>query len=109
MREYRPPIAVHVPHGTFPSISAAAKACGVTPHTISRHLDRGNYDAIKPGMVKAPRPWRKPVVWNGVEYPSIAEAARATGTPKGVIEYANGGRETWAKKQARRKAYRGKK
>ncbi len=65
----------------YASISSAARALGVSRETITSRAKKG-YTANQqlPNQPRKKIEYRvKPCVWNGVEYPSIAAAMRATG------------------------------
>lgn len=53
----------------YPSQSAAARALGVKPHTVSKALDRGTQDRVGSGFAV-------PCEFNGETFPSLRAAAR---------------------------------
>ena len=65
------PIVIRGVH--YESQAAAARAFNVSHVTITRAVNRGTQDRIGLGTGK------RPIVWDGVEYSSIIDAARAAG------------------------------
>jgi len=66
----------------FPSMSAADRALGVCIGTTAHHIDTHGTTA------RIGKPYRntpKPVTFEGVDYPSISEAARQTGKTRAAI------------------------
>ena len=64
----------------YPSITAAAIGANVNKATMQYYLEHGyTCDRDIGSIVKAGGYGAKPVIWNSIEYPSLAEAARALG------------------------------
>jgi hypothetical protein len=68
----------------YESISAAARAVGVTPEAMISRLERG-YTCDEEIESAINNDKRKPCVWNGVEYPSVSAAAEAVGISVGAM------------------------
>jgi len=68
---------------TYPSISAAASAFGVTLATMSGHLKKGYTSSSDVKAYNHP----KCITWNGINYPNITTAARANGISPGAMKY----------------------
>lgn len=66
----------------YPSINAASRARGVRKATMKRWLKNGYCRDIDIPPHGSALPSCKPVTWNGVNYPSVAAAARACGIAK---------------------------
>ena len=72
----------------YPSGKAAADALGVTPQTISYHLNfHGHADFVgaPSGLRENIKPAAKPIEWNGYSFPSTTEAARQIGVKRDVL------------------------
>lgn len=59
----------------YPSVSAAARACGINAKNMQKRLLKG-YTCDDDVPEIGPR--RKPCKWKGIDYPSISEAAKAS-------------------------------
>ena len=84
----QPGFPVSVRGKVYPSMAAAAKALGVTPHTLSDHLARhGNLDRAGIGKAGNGRnnATRKPITIAGVTYPTRKAAAAALGLSYGNL------------------------
>ena len=63
---------------TYPSMTAAARALGVTKQAVSRALDKGTLDGVGFGRRCEPT-YTRPTIVCGVAYPSRRSAAAALG------------------------------
>lgn len=70
------PVPVCIRGVHYPSITAAARALGVTDRAVHHALDEGNPDRVGTGKSR-PRQF----TYNGVTYRSQAACARAYGIP----------------------------
>lgn len=67
----------------YPSQGAAARALGVHYTTVQKAMEDGRLDGV--GLNPRGRGLSMAVVIDGVEYPSIRQAAKATGLSKELI------------------------
>lgn len=71
----------------YPSVAAAAKANGISRQAMWERIRKGyslTSDMIGTGRAEG---MKRKVIWNGVEYPSIAKAAAAHGITHAAMRY----------------------
>lgn len=71
------PVPVNWNDTIYPSMAAAARACGITREAMRLRILAGR-NCDDPLLDNGGLP-RRPCVWNGVQYGSQTEAARALG------------------------------
>lgn len=73
----------------FPSMSAADRALGIYPGTTAYHIDtHGTTENI--GKTN-----NRQITFEGVTYPSITAACKATGLSRDAINWRRGYRKPW--------------